>query len=194
VISQVLAALQAVMAEAAIRWYLFGAQAGILYGVPRLTADVDATAAFPLDRAGALVELLTRGGFRVRVADIETFVRRTHVIPLAHPASGIPVDLVLAASALEEEFLDRAEVMEIGGVAVPVIAADDLIVTKVLAGRAKDMEDVQAVLREQRTRLDVGRIRRLLGDLDAALDRGDLLAAFESALGEVGGPGEVAGP
>lgn len=32
------------MKKAGIRWYLFGAQAAIIWGSPRLSADVDVTA------------------------------------------------------------------------------------------------------------------------------------------------------
>ena len=45
------------------RWYVFGAQAAILWGRPRLTADVDVT----IDAAGrptaVILEVLSRSGF-----------------------------------------------------------------------------------------------------------------------------------
>ncbi len=65
---------------------------------------------------------------------------------------------------------------------VPVITPDDLIVTKVLAGRPKDLEDVRELLRQQGVSLDLDRIRRLLSALEAALDRADLLPALEAAV------------
>jgi len=182
VIAEVLAALAEGLGTAGIRWYLFGAQAAILYGVPRLTADVDATAEYPVDRAEKLARLLLGAGFEPRVGEIGAFARHTRVIPLAHVSTGIPVDLVLAGAGLEEEFLDRAQLIDVGGVRVPVITADDLIVTKVLAGRSKDLEDVRDVLRQQSVSLDLDRIRRLLSALEAALDRADLLPALEAAL------------
>src|SRR6266567_6226090 len=124
-LGEVLAALSEALGRAGARWYLFGAQAGILYGVPRLTADVDATAEFPLDRAEELAGLLQRAGFEVRVADLDDFVARTRVIPLTHSPTAIPVDLVLAGAGLEEEFLSRARLIDVDGVSVPVIAPDD---------------------------------------------------------------------
>ena len=44
---------QALDAEAG-RWYLFGAQAAIVYGSGRLTADIAATVEIPVERAGEL--------------------------------------------------------------------------------------------------------------------------------------------
>jgi len=183
-LGEVLAALSEALGRAGARWYLFGAQAGILYGVPRLTADVDATAEFPLDRAEELAGLLQRAGFEVRVADLEDFVARTRVIPLTHSPTAIPVDLVLAGAGLEEEFLSRARLIDVDGVSVPVIAPDDLIVTKLLAGRPKDLEDVRIVLAQQRSAVDLDRVRALLGQLDAALDRRDLVASLEAVVDE----------
>lgn len=49
-LAEALTALASVLRAQGIRWYLFGAQAVALYGVPRLTADIDATIQFPLDR------------------------------------------------------------------------------------------------------------------------------------------------
>lgn len=181
-IADALAGLAEALQKAGIRWYLFGAQAAVLYGIPRLTADVDATAEFPLERVEELAALLAGGGFVVRVSNLAVFAGKTRVIPLTHERSGVPVDLVLAGAGLEEEFLGRARMMRVGNVSVPVIAPDDLIVTKVLAGRPKDLEDVLGVLAEQGPCLDLTRIRRLLGSLDEALSRNDLVATFDTAL------------
>lgn len=188
-IGDALAALADALVQAGIPWYLFGAQAAVLYGVPRLTADVDVTANVALDQVEGLARLLDEAGFAPRVRDVVAFVRRTRVLPLTHRPTGIPVDLVLAGPGLEEEFLERVRFLDLDGVRVPVIAPDDLIVAKVLAGRAKDLEDVRALLREQLPNLDVARIRRLLRTLESALDRGDLIPLFEGAFSEGPTPG-----
>ena len=92
------------------------------------------------------------------------------------------MDVVLAGPGLEEEFLDRAIDIQIEGTAVPVISPEDLIVTKVLAGRPKDIEDVRGVLRERAESLDISRIRGTLRLLEEALAQSDLLVVFETEL------------
>jgi hypothetical protein len=52
-VAELLADLSRGFAAAGIRWYLFGAQAAIVYGVARLTADVDVTARVPAGMATA---------------------------------------------------------------------------------------------------------------------------------------------
>jgi Nucleotidyltransferase of unknown function (DUF6036) len=179
----VLAAVAAAMRETKARWYLFGAQAATLWGRPRLTADIDITAEIPPDHMGELVASMRRHAFQLRFDDPE-FVTRTRVVPFVH-ASGIPLDVVLAGSGLEEEFLTRAIEVDVEGTIVPVISPEDLIVTKVLAGRPKDIEDVRGVLRERAGSLDIDRIRATLTMLETALNQSDLLVVFETELSKL---------
>jgi hypothetical protein len=46
--------------------------------------------------------------------------------------------------------------VDIGGIRVPVIAPEDLVVTKLLAGRSKNLEDARTVLLGQRRRSRLG--------------------------------------
>jgi hypothetical protein len=173
---KVLRAFARVMSGRRERWYVFGAQAAIAYGLPRSTADVDITIEAP--DAQALVGALQKGGFTPRFPDDVEIAR---VIPLVHRATKMPLDLVLAGPGLEQEFLDRARPIDFDGVRVPAMSVEDLVVSKVLAGRPKDLDDVRNVLAVQ-VDVDVGYIRAVLGDLEDALGQSDLLPTFERAL------------
>ncbi|MFP3940866.1 MAG: nucleotidyl transferase AbiEii/AbiGii toxin family protein [Thermoanaerobaculia bacterium] len=176
----VLSALAAVLDRTGTRWYVFGAQAVVVYGRPRLTADIDVTVDVRLESWQELEVPLLEAGFSPRVEDLQAFVERTRVLPLAHDPSGIPVDLVLAGPVgLEQEFLDRVRRVDMGGLRVPLISPVDLVVTKILAGRPKDLEDVRGILREQAGGLDLDSVRELLARLEKALDRRDLLTELE---------------
>jgi len=166
------------MRERSVRWYLFGAQAAIVWGSPRLSADVDVTA--NLDRVALTdyIDTMRRSGFDVVFGDPE-FVESTRVIPFVHRATRMPLDIVVAGSGLEEEFLKRAISVVLSGSTVPVISPEDLIITKILAGRPKDIEDIRGVINERRSSLDVARIRAVLKHLERALDQSDLLPSFE---------------
>jgi hypothetical protein len=180
-IGKLLAAVRAALEPLGIRWYLFGAQAAILYGVARLTADVDIT----LDAGGHPVEevlaALEVRGFAPRVGDTLAFVTETRVLPMVHGPTRIPVDLVLAGPGPEERFLQHAEIRHVDGVPVPVAAPDDLVVMKVLAGRPQDLEDVAAIVAAQGSRVDLERAAATLRLLEQALDRRDLLPRLEQA-------------
>ena len=137
--SELLRALAPVLARWG-RWYVFGAQAVIIYGVPRLSADVDVTLALAPDAPERFAAEMQAAGFALRVDDPE-FVRRTRVMPFTHLPTLLPLDIVLAGSGLEDEFLDRAVPTDIGGTVVPLIDLGDLIIAKVLAGRPKDVDE-----------------------------------------------------
>ena len=161
------------------RWYLFGAQAVVAYGVPRLSADVDVTLALVPDDPERFARDMSAAGFALRVDDPD-FVRRTRVMPFVHRATGMPLDVVLAGSGLEDEFLDRARVTDIGGTTVPILDVQDLIIAKVLAGRPKDIDDVSALWRLHGRTLGAGRIRDTLRLLEAALSQSDLVTSFDA--------------
>jgi hypothetical protein len=180
--ADLIAALAEALAAAGARWYLFGAQAALIWGRPRLTADVDVTVRLDPEDPDALVRTLERHGFRLRVDPADDFVRRTRVLPFVFTPNGLPVDVVLAGPGIEELFLSRAVPVRLGSVTVPVISPEDLIVTKILAGRPKDVEDVRGILFERLPQLDLTAIRSTLGLLEAALSQSDLQPAFEAEL------------
>jgi hypothetical protein len=160
------------------RWYVFGAQAVILYGVPRLSADVDVTLALEPDAPDRFAADMTAAGFSLRVDDPD-FVRRTRVMPFFHRSSGMPVDIVLAGSGLEDEFLARARQTDVNGTILPVIDLADLIISKVLAGRPKDIDDARALWRLHGHPVDADRIRHTLRLLEEALAQADLVSTFQ---------------
>ncbi len=79
--------------------------------------------------------------------------------------------------------------MTIGGVSVPIISPEDLIATKIPAGRPKDIEDIRGVLRERAADLDLDSIRSTLATLEDALGQSDLRPLFEHELTKVGQTG-----
>lgn len=180
--ADLLAALAGVLSALGARWYVFGAQAAIIWGRPRLTADVDVTVEPGPEDPARLVRALEASGFTLRVPEAGDFVGRTRVLPFIHTFSGLPLDVVLAGPGLEELFLSRAVPVAMAGVSVPVICPEDLIATKILAGRPKDIDDVRGILRERAASLDLDRVRSTLAMLEMALGQSDLRPLFEREL------------
>ena len=81
---------------------------------------------------------------------------------------------------MEDAFLARAQPADIGGTFVPLIDPSDLIVTEILAGRLKDVDDARGIWRAQRSVLDPDRIEELLRSLDEALGQSALVRSFEA--------------
>jgi len=184
--AELLAALVPVLGRWCDGWYVFGAQAVVIWGRPRLTADVDVTIRLRPEDIASFCGDMTQHGFLLRVEDPD-FVARTRVLPFLHAPTQLPLDIVLAGPGIEETFIQRAIPVDIEHVPVQVASPEDLIVMKVLAARPKDIEDVRTVIKEQLTKLDIQYVRNTLGMLEDALGQSDLTPLFESELAAVRG-------
>lgn len=181
-VAELLSDLAAALDTAGVPWFLFGAQAAILHGAARLTADVDVTVRLPVSMsAPALATTVEQHRFARRFSD-PRFTAQTRVLPFAHVPTDLPLDIVLAGPGLEDQFFARAEVREIDGVAIRVASAEDIIVMKVLAGRPKDQDDVVAVLKAYGGGLDRAYVEATLNALQEALAQNDLLPPFQEAV------------
>jgi hypothetical protein len=191
-IAELLAQLQRAFAALGVRWFLFGAQAAILHGVARLSADIEVTVELGRRSSAEVVAALAEAGFELRVADIAGFVEATRVLPFVHRVSRIPVDVVLAGPGIEEQFFAGAEERAVGAARVPVVCAEDLVAMKVLAGRPRDLDDVVTIIHARGPDLGWQRIRATLGLLESALARRDLLSELErlAALARAPRPGD----
>jgi hypothetical protein len=180
--ARLLAALGRVMRRRGWRWYVFGAQAAVVYGRPRMTADVDVTVELAGASARDLIAELGARGFELRFPLSDELLAEMRLLPMVHAPTAMPLDLVIAGPGLEQEFLARAHPVDVGGVEVPMVSVEDLIAMKVLAGRRKDLEDVRGVLVEQLGRIDLERTRDVLRSLEAAIGEQKLLPRLDRLL------------
>jgi hypothetical protein len=112
-LARVLGPIAAELRRRRARWYLFGAQAVVLHGHVRHTADIDVTVEVDARSLSELVARLTRTTFELRIRGFEAEVAATRVVPLRHRATGVDVDLVLAGPGLEEELLTRVDLVRV---------------------------------------------------------------------------------
>ena len=179
--ADVYASLQGALSALGLRWYVFGGQAAIIHGATRFTEDIDVTVDLAETERAVLVQRLQAQGFSLRVAD-DDFIEQTHVVPLVHEPTQMPVDLVLAGPGIEEMFFERVAQVDIEGQPVPVACAEDIVTMKILSARPKDLDDATAIVMAQADHFEAQRVRHLLGLLEQALDQSDLLPAFEACL------------
>jgi len=181
-VADVLSALSKALRNLRIPWYIFGAQALVLRGFPRATADLDVTILLGTTPTHSLVRALGEHGFVLAFGDAQ-FVAATRVLPFLHKTSGFPVDIVLGGPGLEEHFASAAEPVKVGRLRVPVATATHLVVMKVLAGRPKDLEDATALLAMQANQIDHRELRSLTRQLSAALSEDDILERLSDVKG-----------
>ena len=174
--------LQSAFDSLNIPWYLFGAQAAILYGAARLTADVDITVSLRDHSLTELISALKQAGFDTRISDAEQFAEQNRVLLLVHAPSRMPIDIIIAGPGPEEAILARRRKLSVGGIQIPVACPEDLIVMKLLAGRSKDLDDISSMLVTLLPELDLALIERFLQEFESALDRNDLWTQLQILL------------
>lgn len=170
---------------------IIGGIAVIARGVPRQTVDIDATMwAEGLDVDGILSTLAAEG-LIPRTADAVSFARERHVLLLRHEPTGTPLELILAYLPFERSALDRADLVDFGGVSVRAATAEDLIIYKAVAWRDRDRSDVERLLALHGRTIDLKRVRELVREFGAALDEPERVDQFEAlvrrAFAESGG-------
>jgi predicted nucleotidyltransferase len=124
------------------------------------------------------LDVLKTAKFRCLVPDVEEFANKTMVVPALDPATGIRIDFILSFSDYERTAIGRARRIKVGRTFVHFASLEDLVVHKMVAGRPRDIEDVESVLLKN-PRYDAGYIKDRLQEFDSALDT-DLADRFKS--------------
>lgn len=167
-VTTLLAQLARGLEQRALPYAVMGGQAVLLHGEPRVTRDIDLTLAIDTDRLPELLQLAAESGWRVLAAEPEKFVERHLVLPCEDPASGVRLDFVFGVTPFERQAVERALSVSMQGVRVRVVTPEDLLIHKLVAGRARDLEDARGLLRRNPD-LDRAYVRHWLAQFDATL-------------------------
>jgi hypothetical protein len=145
--------LQAFCSRQGWRFCFIGAVAVQRWGEPRLTQDADLTLLTGFGSEAPFVDALL-ASFDGRRSDARDFALRYRVLLLG-ARNGVPLDVSLGAMPFEERAVERASDFPVGeGKSLLTCSAEDLIVFKAFAGRAKDWLDIEGVAVRQAGRLD----------------------------------------
>ncbi len=166
-----------------IPYFVIGGLAVQHWGEPRMTHDVDVTVLVDEAELASFVDKVLRA-FRPRICDARTFALK-HRVTLVEVDEGVPVDISLGIPGYEEEAIQRACWVEFSDLGrLRLVSPEDLIIHKCVAGRPRDMEDVQGVLLRQRLQLDLEIVRRWLAEFQPLVDTHDPLEVFTQTLAQ----------
>jgi hypothetical protein len=152
----VVAAVAALLSAQGVSWVVMGAVAANRYRREvRLTGDLDLlVASHGSNGLGALEASFENAGWSVRRGSADGAILR-----LRHATLGA-VDLVLAETEYQREAIERAA-SEVSGAGVPlrVLRIEDVLVHKLIAGRPRDLADIEDIL-ARRPELDETYVQR----------------------------------
>jgi len=179
---EALAALNRALRRLGHPFMLIGGLAVIARGVPRDTDDVDATVWAEGVEIDDLLTALAEEGIAGRIPDVEAFARQSQVLLLEHLATKTPMEISLGFLPFEQEAMERAEVLELGDVRIPVALAEDLVVYKVVAWRDRDRADVERLLAMHREEIDLFRVRSVVRQFAEALEEPERMEGLEELI------------
>ena len=160
-----------------IPYMIIGGIAVQRWGEPRFTRYLDALVLCEPGSEGALIdELLAH--FEGRIEDAAEFARK-HRVLLLRIRRLTDVDVSFGLPGYEEQALERAVSFDIGnGRTVNICSPEDLVVSKLVTGRSRDLTDAEGVVRRNWSAMDLGYVRHCLKEFSQALDMPELLATF----------------
>lgn len=167
-----------------IPYMVIGGQAVLLYGEPRLTRDIDITLGLGVRELNKLKETISSLGLKILVERDEEFVEKNMVLPTLDEKSGIRVDFIFSFSPYERQAIERAKDIKLGRSLVRFASLEDVVIHKVIAGRARDLEDIKSILLKNQ-KYDSDYIEKWLKEFDKSLNE-QFLKIFREIKEKIG--------
>ncbi len=165
--------------KGAIPYMVVGGQAVLLYGEPRLTRDIDIALGIGVNGLDKVKKTIKAIGLKILVEKEKEFVEQNMVLPTLDKKSGIRVDFIFSFSPYEKQAIERGKDIKLGRTLVKFVSLEDLVIHKVIAGRARDLEDVKFILLKN-PKYDLVYIEKWLEEFDKS--QGD---RFLKIFGEI---------
>jgi hypothetical protein len=130
---------------------LMGGIAVRVYGIPRPTYDVDITLALERSRLPELYRAVRDLGYTVPEEYAGGWVDQVAGLPLVKfrlylEQRGVDIDVFLAESPFQHQLLARRRREQLDQTPIWLVSPEDLVLLKLLAGRARDIADIGDVL------------------------------------------------
>lgn len=167
-----------------LRYALIGGVANQIWGQARFTYDIDVKVLVPETGYETVRTTLTTAFPEPGRPDLP---RNPLIVSVK--IGEIIVDLLLTTPGYEEQLVTRAVRHSVGDLPLSVCTAEDLIIQKAIAGRAKDWQDIEGVVIEQHADLDQEYVEDWLTQFAEVLEQPELLANYRQIWQRVASSG-----
>jgi predicted nucleotidyltransferase len=177
----VLSSLAEWFSDQNVSYAIIGGVAIGLIVQPRETQDIDAVAWIDLVDLPGLLKSASGFGFVSRLADPQSFAENSRMVLLTHTETGLSVDVSCGALPFEREMIDRSIEFKVNELIVKVATPEDLLITKAIAHRGKDLIDIENLLTVY-PELDLSRVRSWVKQFADILEMPELLTDLDQRL------------
>lgn len=170
--------------KASVPYMIIGGQAVLLYGEPRFTRDIDITLGIGADGLDGILNIVKELNLKILPEDVSSFVKKTMVLPVMDESTGVRVDFIFSFTPYEKQAIERCKKTLLNGVEINFASVEDLIIHKIFAGRARDIEDVKNIILKN-PNIDKIYIKKWLQEFDNTFQENKFINTFENILKEI---------
>ena len=181
-IEELLSTVARCLDERNIPHMIIGGQAVLVYGSPRLTRDIAITLGITPDKYALVKAVCVAAGLRMLPKNPRTFAEETMVLPAEDIKGGLRVDFIFSGTPYEETALRRVRKIVVGGYPIKFASPEDVIIHKMIAGRAVDEEDVKNILIKLGKKVDSTYIQKWLSEFEAIPEHRAVTKKFKALL------------
>ncbi|HLD10861.1 MAG TPA: DUF6036 family nucleotidyltransferase [Candidatus Nanoarchaeia archaeon] len=142
--------------EQKVEYILAGGQACVLYGVPRMTFDIDLLLNLTQENLERFVKVLDPYGYRPKIPIslldlkdkdlVSSWISQKNMKALNLSSEANPeIDVLLDVPVTYESAKLNCEYKSFRSIKIPLLGLDDLILCKKVAGRPQDLSDLKAL-------------------------------------------------
>ncbi len=163
-----------------VGYIIIGGQAVLIHGEPRLTKDIDITIGINPKEKKKIINLTEKLKLNILVDDYEKFIDDTYVLPCESKEYSMRVDFIFSDTEYEKLAIKRAKKILLENYEINFASLEDLIIHKMIAGRARDIEDIEIILMKNEN-YDTDYIMKWLNNFEKVLSI-DLKTQFNEIL------------
>lgn len=158
-----------------------GGLAVIRWGEVRMTQDIDLCLMCGFGNEETYIENLIKQ-YKSRIDNPITFALNNRVLLLS-ASNGVAVDISLSGLPFEDEMIRRATPFKFSpDCSLLTCSAEDLVILKAFADRAKDWNDVETIAMRQESKLDVEYITEQLTPLCDVKESPEIIEKLKNLL------------
>lgn len=167
-----------------IPYMIIGGQAVLLYGIPRLTKDIDITLGVSTERIADIARICQSAKLKILPEAYKDFVDKTFVLPVKSETTGIRVDFIFSFTPYEEQAIKRSKKVIIDNTSVNFASVEDVIIHKIFAGRPRDIEDAMNIIIKN-MEIDIDYIKKWLLEFDKTVEGANFSGSFKQVMDDI---------
>lgn len=144
-----------------IPYALIGSYAVAVWGIPRATKDIDFIADIPSEKLQTVIQEFQSANFQAEIhsGDIDDPLKSLIKLTYKDNNTLETIDILLGIKKISsQEIYAHTTKLSFFNSIIPVIAPEDLIITKLLAASPLDIQDVKNILNVMKDKINISYI------------------------------------